>query len=35
MKIAFTTNDRVHINAHFGWAKRLMFMKFRQKGISL
>lgn len=21
MKIAFTTNDQVHINAHFGWAK--------------
>jgi nitrogen fixation protein NifX len=21
MKIAFTTDDRVHINAHFGWAK--------------
>ncbi|AFY89970.1 nitrogen fixation protein NifX [Chroococcidiopsis cubana SAG 39.79] len=23
MKIAFTTNDRVHINAHFGWAKKI------------
>ncbi|MGP1373779.1 MAG: nitrogen fixation protein NifX [Almyronema sp.] len=23
MKIAFTTNDAVHINAHFGWAKRI------------
>lgn len=23
MKIAFTTNDRVHINAHFGWAKMI------------
>ncbi len=23
MKIAFTTSDRVHINAHFGWAKQI------------
>ncbi|MBW4672448.1 MAG: nitrogen fixation protein NifX [Cyanomargarita calcarea GSE-NOS-MK-12-04C] len=23
MKIAFTTSDRVHINAHFGWAKEI------------
>lgn len=23
MKIAFTTNDRIHINAHFGWAKKI------------
>ncbi len=23
MKIAFTTNDSVHINAHFGWASRI------------
>jgi nitrogen fixation protein NifX len=23
MKIAFTTNDRTHINAHFGWAKMI------------
>jgi nitrogen fixation protein NifX len=23
MKIAFTTKDRVHINAHFGWAKKI------------
>ena len=23
MKIAFTTNDRIHINAHFGWAKTI------------
>ncbi|TBR61021.1 nitrogen fixation protein NifX [Mastigocladus laminosus UU774] len=21
MKIAFTTSDRVHVNAHFGWAQ--------------
>ncbi|MBD2459888.1 nitrogen fixation protein NifX [Oscillatoria sp. FACHB-1407] len=23
MKIAFTTSDRVHINAHFGWARKV------------
>ena len=23
MKIAFTTNDSVHINAHFGWASKI------------
>lgn len=23
MKIAFTTSDRTHINAHFGWAKKI------------
>lgn len=23
MKIAFTTSDNVHINAHFGWAKKI------------
>lgn len=23
MKIAFTTVDRVHINAHFGWAEKI------------
>ena len=23
MKIAFATNDQVHINAHFGWAKKI------------
>jgi len=23
MKVAFTTSDRVHINAHFGWAKEI------------
>ncbi len=23
MKIAFTTSDQVHINAHFGWAKKI------------
>lgn len=23
MKIAFTTEDQVHINSHFGWAKKI------------
>ncbi|MFM5903103.1 MAG: nitrogen fixation protein NifX, partial [Dolichospermum sp.] len=23
VKIAFTTNDRIHVNAHFGWAKEI------------
>ncbi|BAY32947.1 dinitrogenase iron-molybdenum cofactor biosynthesis domain-containing protein [Nostoc carneum NIES-2107] len=23
MKIAFTTSDQIHINAHFGWAKKI------------
>ncbi|HIK53793.1 MAG TPA: nitrogen fixation protein NifX [Synechococcales cyanobacterium M55_K2018_004] len=23
MKIAFTTSDRVHIDSHFGWAKKI------------
>jgi len=23
MKVAFTTSDKVHINAHFGWAKQI------------
>uniref|UniRef100_B8HM95 Nitrogen fixation protein NifX n=1 Tax=Cyanothece sp. (strain PCC 7425 / ATCC 29141) TaxID=395961 RepID=B8HM95_CYAP4 len=23
MKIAFTTNDRIHIDAHFGWARKI------------
>lgn len=23
MKVAFTTNDNTHVNAHFGWAKKI------------
>ena len=23
MKVAFTTSDNIHINAHFGWAKKI------------
>jgi nitrogen fixation protein NifX len=32
MKIAFTTNDRVHINAHFGWAKKIDVYEVSQAG---
>jgi nitrogen fixation protein NifX len=32
MKIAFTTNDRVHINAHFGWAKEIDVYEISEDG---
>ncbi|MFQ4141519.1 nitrogen fixation protein NifX [Chlorogloeopsis sp. ULAP02] len=32
MKIAFTTNDRVHINAHFGWAKTIDIYEISSEG---
>ncbi len=32
MKIAFTTNDRIHINAHFGWAKKIDVYEVSQEG---
>lgn len=32
MKIAFTTGDRVHINAHFGWAKEIDVYEISDKG---
>jgi nitrogen fixation protein NifX len=32
MKIAFTTSDRVHINAHFGWAKKIDVYEISQDG---
>lgn len=32
MKIAFTTNDRIHINAHFGWAKKIDVYEVSQTG---
>jgi nitrogen fixation protein NifX len=32
MKIAFTTSDRVHINAHFGWAKEIDVYEISEKG---
>ncbi len=32
MKIAFTTSDQVHINAHFGWAKKIDVYEISQDG---
>jgi nitrogen fixation protein NifX len=32
MKIAFATNDSVHINAHFGWASRLDVYEVNTEG---
>ena len=32
VKIAFTTTDRVHINAHFGWAKEIDVYEISDNG---
>jgi len=32
VKIAFTTTDRVHINAHFGWAKEIDVYEISDEG---
>ncbi|CEJ46131.1 nitrogen fixation protein NifX [Umezakia ovalisporum] len=32
MKIAFTTSDRVHINAHFGWAREIDVYEISDEG---
>ncbi|PMB19108.1 nitrogen fixation protein NifX [Fischerella thermalis CCMEE 5205] len=32
MKIAFTTSDQVHVNAHFGWAKMIDVYEVSQDG---
>lgn len=32
MKIAFTTSDNVHINAHFGWAKQIDVYEISDNG---
>jgi len=32
MKVAFTTEDSVHINAHFGWAKHIVIYKVLPSG---
>ncbi|WP_017716681.1 nitrogen fixation protein NifX [Kamptonema formosum] len=32
MKIAFATNDLVHINAHFGWAKQMAVYEVSPEG---
>lgn len=35
MKIAFTTEDSIHINAHFGWAKRIDVYEVTPDGYTL
>lgn len=35
MKIAFTTEDSIHINAHFGWAKRIDVYDVTPEGYTL
>jgi nitrogen fixation protein NifX len=35
MKIAFATNDKVHINAHFGWAKQMTVYEVSTEGYKL
>ncbi|MEA5503696.1 nitrogen fixation protein NifX [Halotia wernerae UHCC 0503] len=32
MKIAFTTSDHVHINAHFGWAREIDVYEISDQG---
>ncbi|QSJ17664.1 nitrogen fixation protein NifX [Nostoc sp. UHCC 0702] len=32
MKIAFTTSDHVHINAHFGWAREIDVYEISNEG---
>jgi nitrogen fixation protein NifX len=32
MKIAFTTEDGIHINAHFGWAKQIAVYEVTAEG---
>ncbi|MBV6626241.1 MAG: nitrogen fixation protein NifX [Rivularia sp. (in: Bacteria)] len=32
MKIAFTTSDKVHINAHFGWAREIDVYEISDEG---
>ncbi|AFY99308.1 nitrogen fixation protein NifX [Calothrix sp. PCC 6303] len=34
MKIAFTTSDNTHVNAHFGWAKIIDVYEISDKGYS-
>ncbi len=35
MKVAFTTSDNVHINAHFGWAKQIALYEVSPDGFNL
>lgn len=32
MKVAFTTSDNVHVNAHFGWAKKIDLYEVNDQG---
>ncbi|MBZ8181683.1 nitrogen fixation protein NifX [Oscillatoria salina] len=32
MKVAFTTSDNVHVNAHFGWAKKIDVYEVNTEG---
>ncbi|WP_413167092.1 nitrogen fixation protein NifX [Capilliphycus salinus ALCB114379] len=32
MKVAFTTQDRIHINAHFGWAQKIDVYEVSKQG---
>jgi nitrogen fixation protein NifX len=32
MKVAFTTSDRIHINAHFGWSKEIDVYEVSKNG---
>ena len=34
MKIAFATDDNTHINAHFGWAKKIDVYEVNKEGYS-
>ena len=35
MKIAFTTEDQIHINSHFGWAKKIDVYDVSTEGYKL
>ncbi|MFM6108387.1 MAG: nitrogen fixation protein NifX, partial [Sphaerospermopsis kisseleviana] len=35
VKIAFTTTDRIHVNAHFGWAKEIDVYEITDEGYQL
>ena len=34
MKVAFTTSDNLHVNAHFGWAKNIDLYEVSPSGFS-
>lgn len=35
MKVAFTTSDGIHVNAHFGWAKQIAVYDVSPEGFQL